>query len=137
MERLPFPPPRPTGLASSCDDFARCPLEIHEKLVIDPTNTLLVRMVGDAMKHRRVMDGDLLVIERRQSYSPNQIVLAGLPGDEFVLRNLETRRGRAVLCAGADWPVIELNEEIRLIGLLRWSATSHCGLRIADLPGVS
>ncbi len=136
MERLPFPPPRVTGFPSTCDDFARRPLDIQERVITDPANTFFAQMRGDAMKHRRVPDGALLVIERRQTFSHDQIVLAWCAG-EFLLRELARYDGHAVLMAGPDWPVVEIVEGVTLLGLLRWSANSHCGLPMADVPVVS
>lgn len=88
------------------------------------------------MKHRRVPDGALLVIERRLTFSPGQIVLVACADDQLLLRELVRYETGAALIAGPDWPVIDVSDDLRVVGLLRWTINSHCGLRIADLPGV-
>ena len=92
-------------------------------------------MRGDAMQHRRICDGALLVIERRLIFSHGQIVLAWCDG-EWLLRELAQYESGAALIGGPAWPVIELSDDVRVVGLLRWTINSHCGLRIADLPVV-
>jgi DNA polymerase V len=125
-----------TGFPSPAEEYRRPALNLHNLLAPRPLFTFFARFAGDAMIEANICDQDLLVIERLNSYSHGQIVLAFVDGQRLV-RKLEKREGRLFLCpANSRYDEIELDEETRIFGRVMHSITHH--LRIKQhLPAVS
>ena len=60
---------------------------IDSYLIAVPSKTVLLRVKGDSMRDAGVLDGDLAVVERSQSASAGEFVVAVVDGD-FTLKEL-------------------------------------------------
>ena len=125
-----------TGFPSPCEEYRQPDLNLHTLLAPRPLYTFFARMSGDAMTGANISDGDLLVIERLSDYGHGCIVLAFVGGQRLV-RRLEKRAGRMVLCpANQRYREFELDEDAQIFGRVMYSISHH--LRIKQhLPTVS
>lgn len=67
---------------------------LPRELVRRPAETFALRVRGDALRPEQILDGDLLIAERREQHRDGEAVVEILPGGEAVLRPSGRDRGR-------------------------------------------
>jgi SOS regulatory protein LexA len=75
------------GLPEEVSEPAPDVLTIDTYLIRQPSQTVLVRVKGDSMLDAGLWDGDIVVVERRKTADPGEIVVAVVDG-EFTLKYL-------------------------------------------------
>jgi len=83
------------------------------------TGTLfMLRVKGDSMIDAGILDGDFVVVRQQDTAENNDIVVAGIPGDEATIKTFSRRRNRVVLTPSN--PVLSPMEfdadEVRVFG---------------------
>jgi len=61
------------------------PASLDALLIRNPATTFFARMEGERMLAFGIHDGDLLVLEKRESYSPGELVLAFVGDKRLVM----------------------------------------------------
>jgi repressor LexA len=56
-------------------------MNFDDYLTPNKESTYILRVKGDSMKDAGIQEGDMVVVERRQTYKPGQIVIASVDGD--------------------------------------------------------
>lgn len=111
---------RSTSGFSPADDHLEAPLELERYLVPHPSSTFFMRVNGRALSSEGFHHGDLLVVDRAQTPTAGQWVVAAIDG-ELTLHKLEGRGGRQWL-RGSDSRQarlpLEANDDRRLWGLV-------------------
>jgi DNA polymerase V len=82
LDDLPLDSPIPFRSSSEPEG-----LDLNELLAPNPLSTFYMRVAGDGLRSRGVLDGDLLVIDRSLLPEPGQLVVVAHQG-EFLLRPL-------------------------------------------------
>jgi len=108
----------PAGLPSAIDDAAGDALTIDDYLIERPSQTVLVRVKGDSMVDAGIFDGDLAVVEKRNSARRGEIVVA-IVDNQFTLKRLDLERGRFVLRPeNKAYPVIRPEGSLEIFGVM-------------------
>ncbi|HSP00067.1 MAG TPA: transcriptional repressor LexA [Thioalkalivibrio sp.] len=83
-------------------------------------NTYALRVRGHSMIDDNIQDGDLIVVERRQSAENGQTVVAMINGEQVTLKKFYVERdGIRLQPANPDMePIILRNEEIEILGIV-------------------
>lgn len=83
-------------------------------------NTYALRVQGHSMIDDNIQDGDVIVVERRQTAENGQTVVAMINGDQVTLKRFYIERdGIRLQPANPDMsPIILRNEEIRILGIV-------------------
>ncbi len=85
------------GLPTPAPDIiAPDTITIDERLIPNPSKTVLIKVKGDSMVDAGILEGDLVVVEKRASANVGDIVVA-IIDNEFTLKRLHKDRGRIVL----------------------------------------
>ena len=71
-------------------------LTIDEHLIPNPSKTVLITVKGDSMIDAGIHADDVVVVEKRASAKPGDIVVA-IMDNEFTLKRFDRERGRVVL----------------------------------------
>jgi SOS-response transcriptional repressor LexA len=71
-------------------------ISIDRYLIDRPSKTTFIRVKGDSMKDAGIYDGDVVVVERRESAVAGAFVVARVDG-EYTLKELDFERKRPVL----------------------------------------
>lgn len=71
-------------------------MSIDRYLIDHPSRTALIRVKGDSMKNVGIYDGDVVVMERRESAVAGDFVVARIDGD-YTLKELDFEGGKPVL----------------------------------------
>jgi len=75
------------GFPSPAEDHLDLPIDLNKYLVKNPAATFYVRVDGDSMDEADIHQGDLLIVDRSESYGTGSVVLAVLNG-EFTVKKL-------------------------------------------------
>ena len=70
------------GLPNPIDDAPADALTIDDYLIEHPSRTVLVRVKGDSMQEAGIFDGDLAVVEKRNTARRGEIVIAIVDADD-------------------------------------------------------
>jgi repressor LexA len=86
------------GLPEAADDTEADALTIDDYLIERPSDTVLIRVKGDSMIDAGILDGDLVVVEKRHDARKGEIVVA-IVDNQFTLKRLDVDRGEFILRA--------------------------------------
>ncbi|HEX4883785.1 MAG TPA: S24 family peptidase [Casimicrobiaceae bacterium] len=86
------------GLPEAAEDADAEALTIDDYLIERPSETVLIRVKGDSMVDAGILDGDLVVVEKRHDARRGEIVVAIVDG-QFTLKRLDLERGEFILRA--------------------------------------
>lgn len=86
------------GLPEPADDADAEALTIDDYLIERPSETVLIRVKGDSMVDAGILEGDLVVVEKRHDARRGDIVVA-IVDNQFTLKRLDVERGAFVLRA--------------------------------------
>ena len=76
------------GLPEAIDDNDADAVTIDDYLIERPSSTVLVRVKGDSMQDAGILDGDLVVVEKRAAAQKGEIVVA-IVDNQFTLKRLD------------------------------------------------
>ncbi|EJW21990.1 hypothetical protein IMCC14465_03840 [alpha proteobacterium IMCC14465] len=112
------------GFPSPADDFIEGSLDLNKHLVAHPAATFFLRVVGESMLGAGIHPGDLLVVDRSLTPTPNDIVIAVLHGELTVKRLLRDPDDKRLWILHAENPSysdtkMPADSEI-------WGVVSHC-----------
>ena len=120
------------GLPQQSADVQPELLRIDDYLIEKPSQTILFPVKGDSMIDLGILEGDMVIIERSNSASPGQVVLA-IVDNEFTLKVLARDKEGYYLEArnekrSQDYPPIRPEQELEIygfyVGLFRKASTS-------------
>ena len=98
-------------------------IDFNEYLAPNKGSSHILKMKGDSMIDAGIQEGDLVIVERRQTYKPGQIVVASID-DELTIKYLRKQRDLYYLeSANAKYkpiyPIGHLVVEAVVIGVVR------------------
>jgi repressor LexA len=100
------------------DIIAPDTITIDERLIPNPSKTVLIKVKGDSMIDAGIHEGDLVVVEKRVSANVGDIVVA-IIDNEFTLKRLHKERGRVVLKPeNKAYPVIRPKGDLEIFGVV-------------------
>lgn len=99
-----------------CSDDERVSVPAH----MVRRNTYALRVRGHSMIDDNIQDGDIIVVERRQSAENGQTVVAMINGEQVTLKRFYVERdGIRLQPANPGMePIILRNEEIEILGIV-------------------
>jgi SOS-response transcriptional repressors (RecA-mediated autopeptidases) len=108
------------GLPQEAFDVQPELLRIDDYLIEKPSQTILFPVKGDSMIDLGILEGDMVVIERSDSASPGQVVLA-IVDNEFTLKVLARDKEGYYLEAcnnrqSGDYPPIRPEQKLEIYG---------------------
>lgn len=106
------------GLPDQVDDDTADAVTLDDYLIERPSQTVLVRVKGDSMIDAGILDGDLVVVEKRPSAQKGDIVVAIVDG-QFTLKRLDLEQGRFILRPeNPAYPVIRPEGALEVFGVM-------------------
>src|SRR5947199_4813708 len=110
--------PVQAGLPNPIEDAPADVLTLDDYLIERPSQTVLVRVKGDSMIDAGVLDGDLVVVEKRAAAQKGDIVVA-IVDNQFTLKRLDLEQGRFVLKPeNPAYPVIRPEGTLEIFGVM-------------------
>ena len=106
------------GLPDAVEDGEADAVTIDDYLIERPSSTVLVRVKGDSMEDAGILDGDLVVVEKRAAAEKGEIVVA-IVDNQFTLKRLELEGGRFVLKPeNKAYPIIRPEGTLEIFGVM-------------------
>src|SRR5881394_4251099 len=106
------------GLPSPIDDAPTDALTLDDYLIERPSSTVLVRVKGDSMQDAGILDGDLVVVEKRAAAQKGEIVVA-IVDNQFTLKRLDVEAGQFVLKPeNKAYPTIRPEGALEIFGVM-------------------
>jgi SOS regulatory protein LexA len=106
------------GLPDTVDDAEADAVTIDDYLIERPSSTVLVRVKGDSMMDAGILDGDLVVVEKRAAAQKGDIVVA-IVDNQFTLKRLDLEGARFVLKPeNRAYPVIRPEGTLEIFGVM-------------------
>ncbi len=106
------------GLPDPIDDAEADAVTIDDYLIERPSSTVLVRVKGDSMQDAGILDGDLVVVEKRASAQKGEIVVA-IVDNQFTLKRLDVEAGQFVLKPeNKAYPTIRPEGALEIFGVM-------------------
>lgn len=106
------------GLPDPVDDGQADTVTLDDYLIERPSQTVLVRVKGDSMQDAGILDGDLVVVEKRASAQRGDIVVA-IVDNQFTLKRLDLEGGAFVLKPeNRAYPVIRPEGALEIFGVM-------------------
>jgi len=99
------------GFPSPADDHLDLPVDLNEYLVKHPAATFYVRVQGDSMDDAGIHQGDLLIVDRAESYGMGSIVLAVLDGEFTVKKLMKKNESLYLLSSNRAYQPIKIEAE--------------------------
>jgi len=99
------------GFPSPVDDHLDLPVDLNEYLVKHPAATFYVRVQGDSMDDAGIHQGDLLIVDRAESYGTGSIVLAVLDGEFTVKKLMKKNEALYLLSSNTAYQPIKIEAE--------------------------
>lgn len=78
------------GFPSPAEEELLDVMDLDEYLTPNKEASYILKVKGDSMKDAGIVAGDMVIVERRQSYKPGQIVIASVDG-EFTMKYLRKK----------------------------------------------
>lgn len=104
------------GFPSAAEEELLDVMDFDEYLVPNKESTYILKVKGDSMIDAGINPGDMVIVERKQSYKPGQIVIAMIDG-EYTMKylRLDKRNGKHFLeAANPKYQPIYPSEEFRV-----------------------
>jgi repressor LexA len=106
------------GLPDPVDDADADAVTIDDYLIERPSSTVLVRVKGDSMQDAGILDGDLVVVEKRAAAQKGEIVVA-IVDNQFTLKRLDVEAGQFVLRPeNKEYPTIRPEGTLEIFGVM-------------------
>lgn len=113
------------GFPSTAEEELLDVMDFDEFLMPNKESTYILKVKGDSMIGAGINQGDMVIVERKQSYKPGQIVIAMVDG-EYTMKylRLDKRNGKHFLEAAnpkyrAIYPSEEFRVEAVVTGMVR------------------
>lgn len=105
------------GFAALAEEELADTITIGEYLIRHKESSYLLRVAGDSMKDAGIMEGDMVIFERRYDAKPGDIVIA-LTEDGYTIKYLRKKANKLFLkAANPEYPKI-FPKEGEIIGVV-------------------
>jgi len=84
------------GFPSAAEEELLDVMDFDEYLIPNKESTYILKVKGDSMIDAGIHPGDMVIVERKQSYKPGQIVVAMIDG-EYTMKYLRKKNGKYYL----------------------------------------
>ena len=102
------------GFPSPAEEELLDVMSFDEYLTPNKESSYILKVKGDSMKDAGIMAGDMVIVERKASYKPGQVVVASIDG-EFTMKYLRRKDGKYFLePANEKYKSIYPNESFRV-----------------------
>ncbi len=102
------------GFPSAAEEELLDVMDFDEYLVPNKESSYILKVKGDSMIDAGICPGDMVVVERRATYKPGQIVIAMIDG-EYTMKYLRKKNGEHYLePANAKYKPIYPSESFRV-----------------------
>ena len=107
------------GFPSPATDYVQDEIDLNSELIKNPPATFLIRVQGNSMTDHKIINGDLLVVDRSLNLKNDCIAIINF-NNELVVKNIIKQNNNFYIKNKAEKILINENSDINVWGIVTY-----------------
>ena len=107
------------GFPSPATDYVQDEIDLNSELIKNPPATFLIRVQGNSMTEHKIINGDLLVVDRSLNLKNDCIAIINF-NNELVVKNIIRENNNFYIKNKSDKILINENSDINVWGIVTY-----------------
>ena len=107
------------GFPSPATDYVQDEIDLNSELIKNPPATFLIRVQGNSMTEHKIINGDLLVVDRSLNLKNDCIAIINF-NNELVVKNIIKENNNFYIKNRAEKILINENSDINVWGVVTY-----------------
>jgi DNA polymerase V len=107
------------GFPSPATDYVQDEIDLNSELIKNPPATFLIRVQGNSMTDHKIINGDLLVVDRSLNLKNDCIAIINF-NNELVVKNIIRENNNFYIKNKEDKTLINENSDINVWGIVTY-----------------
>ena len=107
------------GFPSPATDYVQDEIDLNSELIKNPPATFLIRVQGNSMTEHKIINGDLLVVERSLNLKNDCIAIINF-NNELVVKNIIKENNNFYIKNRAEKILINENSDVNIWGIVTY-----------------
>jgi DNA polymerase V len=107
------------GFPSPATDYVQDEIDLNSELIKNPPATFLIRVQGNSMTEHKIINGDLLVVDRSLNLKNDCIAIINF-NNELVVKNIIKENNNFYIKNKEDKTLINENSDINVWGIVTY-----------------
>jgi DNA polymerase V len=107
------------GFPSPATDYVQDEIDLNSDLIKNPPATFLIRVQGNSMTEHKIINGDLLVVDRSLNLKNDCIAIINF-NNELVVKNIIKENNNFYIKNRADKILINENSDVNVWGIVTY-----------------
>ena len=107
------------GFPSPATDYVQDEIDLNSELIKNPPATFLIRVQGNSMTEHKIINGDLLVVDRSLSLKNDCIAIINF-NNELVVKNIIKENNNFYIKNRAEKILINENSDVNIWGIVTY-----------------
>ena len=107
------------GFPSPATDYVQDEIDLNSELIKNPPATFLIRVQGNSMTDHKIINGDLLVVDRSLNLKNDCIAIINF-NNELVVKNIVKENNNFYIKNKLEKTLINENSDINVWGIVTY-----------------
>jgi DNA polymerase V len=107
------------GFPSPATDYVQDEIDLNSELIKNPPATFLIRVQGNSMIEHKIINGDLLVVDRSLNLKNDCIAIINF-NNELVVKNIIRENNNFYIKNRAEKILINENSDVNIWGIVTY-----------------
>ena len=107
------------GFPSPATDYVQDEIDLNSELIKNPPATFLIRVQGNSMTEHKIINGDLLVVDRSLNLKTDCIAIINF-NNELVVKNIIKENNNFYIKNRAEKILINENSDVNIWGIVTY-----------------
>jgi len=107
------------GFPSPATDYVQDEIDLNSELIKNPPATFLIRVQGNSMTEHKIINGDLLVVDRSLNLKNDCIAIINF-NNELVVKNIIKENNNFYIKNRAEKILINENLDVNIWGIVTY-----------------
>ena len=107
------------GFPSPATDYVQDEIDLNSELIKNPPATFLIRVQGNSMTEHKIINGDLLVVDRSLNLKNDCIAIINF-NNELVVKNIIKENNNFYIKNKAEKILINENSDVNIWGVVTY-----------------
>lgn len=107
------------GFPSPATDYVQDEIDLNSELIKNPPATFLIRVQGNSMTEHKIINGDLLVVDRSLNLKNDCIAIINF-NNELVVKNIIKENNNFYIKNRAKKILINENSDVNIWGIVTY-----------------
>jgi DNA polymerase V len=107
------------GFPSPATDYVQDEIDLNSELIKNPPATFLIRVQGNSMTEHKIINGDLLVVDRSLNLKNDCIAIINF-NNELVVKNIIKENNNFYIKNRSEKILINENSDVNIWGIVTY-----------------